>query len=41
VVPANCNALEQIVISGEVAGSRARHGTRESRGAKRAMRLPV
>ncbi len=41
VVPANYNALEQIVISGEVAGVEAAMELAKAAGAKRALRLNV
>jgi [acyl-carrier-protein] S-malonyltransferase len=41
VVPANYNALEQIVISGEVAAVEAAMELAKAAGAKRAVRLPV
>ena len=41
VVPANYNALEQIVISGEVAAVEAAMELAKAAGAKRALRLPV
>lgn len=41
VVPANYNATEQIVISGEVAAVEKAMGLAKDAGAKRALRLPV
>jgi len=41
VVPANYNATEQIVISGEVAAVEAAMELAKAAGAKRALRLPV
>lgn len=41
VVPANYNALEQVVISGEVAGVERGMELAKAAGAKRAVRLPV
>ena len=41
VVPANYNAVEQVVISGEVAGVEQAMELAKAAGAKRAVRLPV
>lgn len=41
VVPANYNAVEQIVVSGEVAGVEKAMELAKAAGAKRAVRLPV